>query len=182
MWSCFNGGVGIVARAGVVWNGDLVVVGDFWNNFQPCVGCNGLAVWNGSAWTPLDQGFNNDVLTVTVYNGDLIVGGDFTEANGVPCSRVVRWNTTTSTFESKMYEQVVKSSADGVVLLKEDGTIQFANDVSLKRIGMTLDEIKSKSAADLEKMTICYMENWPQITERLKTESTQYSTLSALHS
>jgi PKD repeat protein len=99
-WSCFNGGVGIVARAGVVWDGKLVVVGDFWNNFQPCVGCNGIAVWDGSTWSALDQGFNNDVLTVTVYNGDLIVGGDFTEANGVPCSRVVRWNTTTSTFES----------------------------------------------------------------------------------
>lgn len=100
-WSCLGSVVvGIVARAGVVWNGKLVVVGDFWNNFQPCVGCNGLAVWDGFTWTPLDQGFNNDVLTCTIYNGDLIIGGDFTEANGVPISRVARWNTTTSTFES----------------------------------------------------------------------------------
>lgn len=99
-WSCLGGGVGIVARAGCVWNGNLVVVGDFWNNFQPCTGCNGVAVWDGTSWTALDQGFNNDVLTCTVYNGDLIIGGDFTQANGVPLNRVVRWNTTTQTFES----------------------------------------------------------------------------------
>lgn len=99
-WECLGGGVGIVGRAGVVWDGKLVVVGDFWNNFQPCVGCNGVAVWDGSTWSALDQGFNNDVLTCTVFNGELIIGGDFTQANGVPCSRVVRWNELSSTFES----------------------------------------------------------------------------------
>ena len=99
-WSCLANGVGIVARAGVIWNGKMVVVGDFWNNFQPCVGCNGIAVWDGIAWTPLDQGFNNDVLTVTVFNGELIVGGDFSQANGVPVGRVVRWDTTNSKFET----------------------------------------------------------------------------------
>jgi hypothetical protein len=99
-WSCLGGGVGLVARAGTVWNGNLVVVGDFWNNFQPCAGCNGVAMWDGTTWTAFDQGFNNDVLTCTVFNGDLIIGGDFTEANGIAVSRVVRWNTTTSTFES----------------------------------------------------------------------------------
>lgn len=99
-WNCLGGGVGIVARAGTVWNGNLVVVGDFWNNFQPCVGCNGIAMWDGTTWTNLDQGFNNDVLTVTVWNGQLIVGGDFTQANGVPVNRVVRWDVATSTFIS----------------------------------------------------------------------------------
>ena len=28
------GGVGIVARAGCVWDGKLVVVGDFWNSYE----------------------------------------------------------------------------------------------------------------------------------------------------
>lgn len=99
-WSCLGGGVGIVARAGCVWNGNLVVVGDFWNNFQPCTGCNGIAMWDGSQWLPFDNGFNNDVLTCTVFNGDLIIGGDFTQADGVPVSRVVRWNDVTGEFES----------------------------------------------------------------------------------
>lgn len=99
-WECLGGGVGIVARAGTVWNGNLVVVGDFWNNFQPCTGCNGIAMWDGTSWTALGNGFNNDVLTVTVYNGDLIVGGDFTQADGVACNRVVRYNSITNSFES----------------------------------------------------------------------------------
>lgn len=99
-WQCLGGGVGIVARAGCVWDGKLVVIGDFWNNFQPCVGCNGVAVWDGTSWSALDDGFNNDVLTCTVWNGDLIIGGDFTQTNGVPCSRVVRWDVSSSTFIS----------------------------------------------------------------------------------
>ena len=63
-WNDLGGGVGIVARAGCVWNGNLVVVGDFWNNGQPCTGCNGVAMWDGIQWTAFDQGFNNDVLTL----------------------------------------------------------------------------------------------------------------------
>jgi Secretion system C-terminal sorting domain len=93
-WSCLAGGVGLVARAGVVWDGKLVVVGDFWNVFQPCVGCNGVAVWDGTSWTPLDNGVNNDVLVCTVWNNQLVIAGDFTQADGVPCSRIIKWNGT----------------------------------------------------------------------------------------
>lgn len=99
-WSCLGGGVGLVARAGVVWDGKLVVCGDFWNVFQPCVGCNGVAVWDGVSWSPLDAGVNNDVLVCTVWNNQLVIGGDFTKANGVPCSRILKWNPTTTTWES----------------------------------------------------------------------------------
>ncbi|TNE71597.1 MAG: T9SS type A sorting domain-containing protein [Bacteroidetes bacterium] len=102
-WSCLGtANMGQVARAGVVWNGNLVVVGDFWNTQQPCVGCNGVAMWDdvNQVWTPLGNGVNNDVLCVTVYNGDLIIGGDFTQASGVPSSRVVRYNEVTDTWES----------------------------------------------------------------------------------
>jgi PKD repeat protein len=94
-WSCLAGGVGIVARASIEWNGNLVVVGDFWNNFQPCTDCNGIAVWDGTTWSPLGTGFNNDVLCLAIWNGDLVAGGDFTEADGQPCSRVARWDGTT---------------------------------------------------------------------------------------
>lgn len=93
-WSCLAGGVGIVARAGVVWDGKLVVVGDFWNNSQPCVGCNGVAVWDGVSWSPLGNGVNNDVLSCTVWNNELVIAGDFTQADGVPVSRIIKWNGT----------------------------------------------------------------------------------------
>ena len=91
-WNCLGGGVGIVARAGVVWDGKLVVVGDFWNVQQPCVGCNGVAVWDGVSWTPLGNGVNNDVLSITVWNNELVIAGDFTQADGVPVARIVKWN------------------------------------------------------------------------------------------
>ncbi|MCC7303266.1 MAG: PKD domain-containing protein [Bacteroidia bacterium] len=91
-WSCFSTGVGLVARDAVVYNGDLIVVGDFWNVQQPCVGCNGVARWDGNAWQPLGSGFNNDVLCLTVWNGNLIAGGDFTTADGNTCYRVAMWN------------------------------------------------------------------------------------------
>lgn len=93
-WNCLGGGVGIVARAGTVWQGKLVVVGDFWNVQQPCVGCNGVAVWDGSIWTPLGNGVNNDVLSVTVWNNQLVIAGDFTQADGVNVARIVKWNGT----------------------------------------------------------------------------------------
>ncbi|TND07955.1 MAG: PKD domain-containing protein [Bacteroidetes bacterium] len=94
-WSCFGSGVGIVGRATVEYNGDLIVCGDFWNVNQPCVGCNGIARWDGSAWQPLGTGFNNDVLCLIVWNGDLVAAGDFTTCDGNPCSRIARWTGTT---------------------------------------------------------------------------------------
>jgi PKD repeat protein len=92
---CFGSGVGLVARDAISFNGDLVVIGDFWNTHQPCTGCNGIARWDGSAWQPMGTGFNNDVLSITIWNGDLVVGGDFTEADGNPVSRIARWTGST---------------------------------------------------------------------------------------
>lgn len=93
-WSCLAGGIGTVVRAVTSWNGNLVAVGDFWNNSQPCTNCNGVAMWNGTNWTNLGTGFNNDVLCITVWNGNLVAGGDFTTADGNTCYRVAMWNGT----------------------------------------------------------------------------------------
>ncbi|NUM51551.1 MAG: PKD domain-containing protein [Flavobacteriales bacterium] len=93
-FSCFNNAIGKVVRAAVVYNGDLVVCGDFWNISQPCVGCNGIARWDGSSWQPLGTGFDNDVLALTVWNGNLIAGGDFLTADGNTCYRLAMWNGT----------------------------------------------------------------------------------------
>lgn len=94
-WSCMAGGVGLVGRAAIEYNGDLIVVGDFWNINQPCTNCNGIARWDGTSWQALGTGFNNDVLCLAVWNGELVAGGDFTTADGNPCSRIARWNGTT---------------------------------------------------------------------------------------
>src|SRR5688500_12060171 len=37
---CMANGVGLVARGAISFNGDLVVIGDFWNTHQPCTDCN----------------------------------------------------------------------------------------------------------------------------------------------
>ncbi len=94
-WSCPNGGIGTVVRAVTTYNGNLVAVGDFWNNSQPCTNCNGVAMWNGTSWTNLGTGFNNDVLCLTVWNGNLVAGGDFTTADGNTCYRVAMWDGST---------------------------------------------------------------------------------------
>ena len=127
-WSCLAGGVGIVARAGVVWDGKLVVVGDFWNVAQPCVGCNGVAVWDGVSWTPLDNGVNNDVLVCTVWNNQLVIGGDFTKADGIPCSRIIKWDVTTSTWESIGDTTPTTFSNDIRCMVEYDGDLYVGGD------------------------------------------------------
>lgn len=91
-YECLAGGVGIVARSACEWEGKLVVVGDFWNVFQPCADCNGIAVWDGTSWSNLGTGFNNDVLAVYNWDGTLVAAGDFTTADGLPCSRIAWWD------------------------------------------------------------------------------------------
>ena len=73
---------------------ELGVVGDFWSVAQLCVGCNGVAVWDGVSLTPLVNGVNNDVLSTIVWNNEAVIAGDFTQANGVPIARITKWNGT----------------------------------------------------------------------------------------
>jgi hypothetical protein len=59
---------------------------------------NYVARWNGpgAGWSGLGGGVYDDVIpwvyALAGYGGDLIAGGQFTEAGGVPTSRVARWN------------------------------------------------------------------------------------------
>lgn len=138
---------GLLVRDIEVWNGDLIAVGDFWNQGQPCTGCNGVARWDGTAWHPLGTGVNNDVLTIAVYNGDLVIAGDFEACNGdTTIKRIARWDGTTwhgfdvDTFLSNDVRTVAvyddelyiggdfnnasgKGSADGIARWDEDDTL-----------------------------------------------------------
>ena len=82
-----------------VFNNELVAGGHF--NRSGGLVVNGIAKWNGSAWSALGSGvsyteFDNDtvVTSLTVYNGQLAAGGFFTVAGGVPAFYVARWNGT----------------------------------------------------------------------------------------
>ncbi|MFN9133609.1 MAG: GC-type dockerin domain-anchored protein [Phycisphaerales bacterium] len=72
-------------------SGDLIAGGDF--TTAGGVPVNRIARWNGSAWSALGTGMNNEVTALTTLpNGDLIASGLFTNAGGVPANRIARWN------------------------------------------------------------------------------------------
>ncbi|MFN5660596.1 MAG: GC-type dockerin domain-anchored protein, partial [Planctomyces sp.] len=72
-------------------NGDLIAGGSFFSAGGVTV--NRIARWNGSAWSALGTGMNNEVTALTTLpNGDLIASGLFTNAGGVPANRIARWN------------------------------------------------------------------------------------------
>ena len=60
---------------------------------------NRIARWDGSTWTGLAGGLNDTVRAMTVYDDvrdgstppALFAGGSFTEADGIPSSRIARW-------------------------------------------------------------------------------------------
>ncbi|MBF9143303.1 T9SS type A sorting domain-containing protein [Hymenobacter properus] len=100
VWSAVgnnNGADGPVHTLLVASNGDLYVGGGF--NQVGGVLANHIAKWNGSAWSGMGAGPANGVDAYVsalglAANGDLYVGGGFTQAGGVPASRVARWNGT----------------------------------------------------------------------------------------
>jgi hypothetical protein len=57
---------------------------------------NGIAVWDGSSWSPMGEGFNRTVLGIAFFDGQLYVVGDFTAtaSGSTPLNRLARWNGT----------------------------------------------------------------------------------------
>ncbi|HEX6812358.1 MAG TPA: hypothetical protein VF384_12090 [Planctomycetota bacterium] len=72
-------------------NGDLVAGGGFTTDGG--VSASNIARWNGTSWSPLGAGMNDDVMALAVLaNGDLVAGGAFSSAGGAPAHFVARWN------------------------------------------------------------------------------------------
>lgn len=83
-------GVAATPRAFAVYQGDLVMAGEF-------IGIGGgseryIARWNGSSWSHLGAGMSTAVNALAVYNGELIAAGTFATAGGVAASRIAKWN------------------------------------------------------------------------------------------
>jgi hypothetical protein len=87
-------GLSSYAKAATVFNGDLIVAGDF--IYAGKVVVNRIARWDGTTWHPLASGgqigVNGVVWALAVYNGDLYAGGEFTTAGGQPANRIARWD------------------------------------------------------------------------------------------
>ena len=76
-------------------SGTLYVVGDF--TFIGTTAANRIAKWNGSAWSALGSGMDNQVFALAVIGTDLYAGGNFTTATNagptaVTVNRIAKWN------------------------------------------------------------------------------------------
>ncbi|MBK7854986.1 MAG: hypothetical protein IPJ79_08850 [Bacteroidetes bacterium] len=77
-------------HAMVVYNGELVVAGEF--NTRRWRPGNYIAKFNGSSWSTLGIGLNDYALALEVHNNELYVGGVFTQAGGIAVQGVAKWN------------------------------------------------------------------------------------------
>jgi hypothetical protein len=88
----FGPGLENDVRAVTIYQGDLVVAGDFLTAGEMTV--NRIARWDGTQWSalsgPSGTGMNNTVFALTVHDGDLIAGGFFTTAGGVTVNHIAR--------------------------------------------------------------------------------------------
>lgn len=82
-------------RAAVVYNGNLIVAGDF--TLASGVPANRVAMWNGASWSALGTGMNGEVRALKVFGNDLYAAGNFTTADGLPANRIAKWNGTSWT-------------------------------------------------------------------------------------
>ena len=88
-----SGNAGVVHAVHCLPNGDIVAGGLFLQSGSTAL--NHIGRWDGSAWSPLGSGMNQQVLALCrLPNGDVIAGGPFTIAGGVPANYIARWNGT----------------------------------------------------------------------------------------
>lgn len=91
-WNAFGSGTSSTVYAMTVFNGELIVAGDFLTAGGTTV--NRIARWNGTTWAALGTGTgtNGPVYALAVFGGQLYVGGNFTTAGGIPANRIARWS------------------------------------------------------------------------------------------
>lgn len=96
-WVSLNAGIpganGQVREVATDASGNVYIGGDF--TFVGSVAATRIAKWDGSAWTPLGSGLNNEVWAIAVSGTDVYAGGYFTTAGGIAVNRVAKWNGST---------------------------------------------------------------------------------------
>jgi hypothetical protein len=93
-WVSFNPGmpgadsdvyaIAVDASGNVFVGGDFAVIGT--------IVANGMAKWNGSAWSALGAGMDSNVYALAVSGTNLYAGGDFTTAGGIAATNIAQWN------------------------------------------------------------------------------------------
>lgn len=91
----------IVNASVVDSSGNLYIGGSFDAVVNPgggTVAVNGIAMWNGSAWSALGSGVQyadnsrGDIRVLTANGSDIYVGGNFDKAGGITVNSIARWN------------------------------------------------------------------------------------------
>jgi hypothetical protein len=87
-----SGSLGIMVDAlAVAPNGDLYIGGRF--GHVGSAAANNVARWNGTAWSSLGAGTDNEVYALALTpTGDLYAGGHFFQAGGITALCLARWN------------------------------------------------------------------------------------------
>ncbi len=93
-WGDVGGGVTRASENGevldlTIWNGDLVLVGNFWGAGELEVG--NIAQWDGQAWESFDGGSGSSMRTVVVYADEVIVGGLLGQIYDAYARGLARW-------------------------------------------------------------------------------------------
>jgi hypothetical protein len=83
-------GVDGYVMAMTTYNGLLIIGGSF--NVAGDVRADNIASWDGSSWSALGSGTNDQVQVLTVYGSQLIVGGWFTAAGGDTANYIASWD------------------------------------------------------------------------------------------
>lgn len=73
------------------WNGKLVACGKF--NMAGNTPVNNIAIWNGSSWSSIGEGFNYEPSDIKEYKGELYATGFFDSAIGFAKTKyIAKWN------------------------------------------------------------------------------------------
>ncbi len=156
MGSGLSGGADIpYARTLCEFHGKLVAGGDFLQSGGRPV--KNLAEWDGAAWQPVGEGFDNPVEAIAEFGGNAIVGGSFTHAGKVAAAGLASWDGLAwSPMASPLSEgSVVRALlpfqghlvVGGWLIIPSDQLIQSVgrwNGISWQHLGADLDgEVKA---------------------------------------
>ncbi len=84
-WNALGSGTNGTINAAIVFNGDLIVAGNF------TTPGNNIARWNGTSWSSLGTGVNGAVYALAIFNSQLVVAGAFNNQG----NNIARWSGST---------------------------------------------------------------------------------------
>ena len=161
-WSALGSGVNDTVQALAVSGGDLIVGGAF---AQVCgnPACNSgnltvnhITQWNGSDWSALGSGVNNNVSALAVSGSEVFVGGSFLQVCGnavcnsgnLSVNKVAQWNGATwSALGSGVSGAVLSLAVSGSNLFVGGAFVQVCGNEACNSGSFTVNRIAQWNGA-----------------------------------